>query len=119
MRSRSPRPTVLHLLVATAALAVGGCGQDLLAPDDLGGGSRFEAFLDRIDKHCGRHHLGIQTVSYLLNFSQDDAYFIDVTSKLYSETIDRATYTDDINGNYPAGANQPAIDCIFTQLGDG
>jgi len=106
-------------LAAAVTAAIAGCGQNLVAPDAVVEGSGTEAFLDRIDKRCGNHRLGIQTVTYILNFSQDDAYFLDVTSKLYHGKIDRPTYADDINSNYPAGANQPAIDCIFSQLDGG
>jgi hypothetical protein len=119
MRLRLPRPIVRILGAFVLGTTVTGCGQNLVAPDSIVEGSGAEAFLDRIDKHCGNHRLGIQTLTYILNFSQDDAYFLDISSKLYHGKIDRQTYADDINGNYPAGANRPAIDCIFSQLDGG
>lgn len=119
MRPRFPCRITARLVASAVAVTVPGCGQDLVAPDAIVESGGAEAFLDRIDKNCGNHRLGIQTLSYILNFSQDDAYFLDVSSKLYHGNIDRSTYIDDINGNYPAGANQPALDCIFSQLDSG
>ena len=116
MRPLLPRPIARFLAAGAVVVTVAGCGQNLVAPDSVVEGAGAEAFLDRIDKQCGQLHLGVQTVTYLLNFSDDDAYFIDITSKLYYGKISASTYADDINGNYVTGGNQPAIDCILSQL---
>lgn len=116
MRTPLPR-TIARLLAAGAVVVtVAGCGQNLIAPDSVVEGAGAEAFLDRIDKQCGQLHLGVRTINYVLNFSDEDAYFIDITSKLYYGKISRSAYADDINGNYVTGGNQPAIDCILSQL---
>ena len=119
MPSRLLRQTCGLVLGGTLAAMIAGCGQNLVAPDSIVEGSGAEAFLDRIDKQCGQLHLGVRTITYILNFSDDDVYFIDVTSKLYYGKISRSVYADDINGNYVTGGNQPALDCIFAQLDAG
>ncbi len=111
-----PRATIIVSLF-TAAIALHGCGGDLVAPDSVVEDPGAKAFLDRVDKRCGKLSLGNQPLNYLLDVNGNDVYFIDETSKLYFGKVERATFADDINSFYPTGANQPALDCIFAQLG--
>lgn len=41
--------------------------------------------------------------------------FVDETTKLYFGTVSPEQYRSDINGFYPTGANDAALDCIFSQ----
>jgi hypothetical protein len=116
MSDRPKSPTLAVFLTIVGAVALAGCGQNLVAPDSLVEGQGEAAFVDRIVKHCGNYTLGSRTVSYVVNFGDDDI-FLDVTSKLYHGRISRSAFADDVNGNYLAGNNGPAIDCIFSQLG--
>ncbi len=58
--------------------------------------------------------VGNNQLNWLINESAD-AYFIDETTKLYAGTVSSAQYRSDINSFYPTGANDVAIDCIFSQ----
>lgn len=107
---RSPR----FLLVATALL--GGCGQDLIAPDSLVESAGADAYLDRIAKNCGKLSLGARNVEYVVNFA-NDAFFLDVTSKFYHGRISAAQFADDVNTSFLAGDNGPAIRCMIAQRG--
>ena len=100
------------LLAAVTSLALGACGGGVIAPE----GAQSNAFVDKVSASCGKLSIGNQPVDYLLDVNGDDAYFIDEVSKLSAGEIDRATFADDINGFYPTGSNQRAIDCIFAQL---
>jgi hypothetical protein len=111
MKHRSLRT----ILPAVAAIALTGCGGNLVAPE----GSASNAFLDQVDANCGNLNIGSQPIRYLLSGQGNDTYFIDQTSKLSAGEIDRSTYTNDINSFYPAGANSRALDCIFAQLDGG
>jgi hypothetical protein len=106
------RPRVL--LPALTVLALSGCGGGLVAPE----GPQSNAFLDQVSSACGKLKVGNQPIDYLLNVS-GDAYFMDELSKLSAGEIDRTTFAGDINGFYPTGTNQRALDCIFAQLDGG
>lgn len=41
----------------------------------------------------------------------------DESSKLYFSRVDKDAYATDIEAFYPGGGNQPALNCIFEQLG--
>ncbi|WP_295407051.1 hypothetical protein [uncultured Thiocystis sp.] len=111
------RSATVNLSLLAAVIALHGCGGGLLAPDSVVEDPGAEAFLDRVDKTCGKLAIGNQPLSYLLDVNGNDAYLIDESSKLYFGKVDQATFANDINGFYPTGANQAALDCIFAQLG--
>jgi len=99
-------------------VALVGCGGNPVLSDRLVENTGAEAFLDRVAKNCGKLSLGHQQLNYLLDESSNDTYFIDESSKLYFGRVDRSTYSSDINAFYPTDTNQPALDCIFQQLGN-
>lgn len=107
------------LILAAALLTLHACGGGIMAPDALIEDPGAEAFLDRVGKNCGKLSIGNQQLSYLLDDNNDDTYFVDVSSKLYFGETTKSQYTDDINSFYPTDANQPALNCIFTQLDGG
>lgn len=112
-----PRATLsASLFIATIVLH--GCGGDLVAPDSITEDPGAEAFLDRVDKVCGKLSIGNQPLNYLLDASGNDTYFIDESSKFYFGKVDQATFADNINSFYPTSANQAALDCIVAQLGE-
>jgi hypothetical protein len=102
------------LLLAVSALTLSGCGGGLIAPE----GTQSNAFLDQVSANCGKLSIGNQQIDYLLDVNSNDVYFVDEASKLSAGEIDKATFANDINSFYPTGANQQALDCIFTQLGE-
>ena len=102
------------LLLAATALALSGCGGGLIAPE----GPQSNAFLNQVSANCGKLSIGNQPIDYLLDVNSNDVYFIDEASKLSAGEIDKATFANDINSFYPTGTNQPALDCIFAQLGE-
>jgi hypothetical protein len=98
-------------------LGLAACGNPVV-DDRVVENKGAEAFLDRIAQNCGKLSVGNQQLNYLLDQSNDDTYFVDESSKLYFGRVDKAAYATDINAFYPTDTNQPALDCIFKQLGD-
>lgn len=108
----------LPLVLALAgAAALSACAGDPALSDRIIENQGAEGFLDRIAQNCGKLSVGNQQLDYLINESDDNTYFIDESSKLYFGKVDRATYSTDINAFFPTDRNQPALDCIFEQLG--
>ncbi|MGD2021429.1 MAG: hypothetical protein PVJ47_10255 [Thiohalocapsa sp.] len=103
-----------HRLVPTLPLLalLAGCGGDLMAPE----GAASNAFLNKVAGACGNLSIGTQPINYLLDISNDDVTFLDETAKLGTGEIDPDTYREAINGFYPTGNNEPAIDCVIAQL---
>jgi len=111
------RHNPLFLAIALAGVAaLSGCGGNPALSDRLVEDPGAEAFLDSIQKNCGSLSVGAQELKYLLSMSSSDTYFIDETSKLYFGRVGKDAYATDINAFYPVGNNQPALDCIFSQL---
>jgi len=100
------------LSASAIALALAGCGGDLVAPE----GPATNSFLNQVAAQCGHQMIGKQTIAYLLDVNSNDVYFVDETSKLAAGEIDKSTYADDINSFYPTGSNQAGLDCVFRQL---
>jgi hypothetical protein len=115
MRRHTPSKLFLGALVG--ALALAGCGGNAALSDRLVEDKGAEAFLDRIEQNCGTLSVGNQQLKYLLEVNSDDTYFVDETSKLYFGRVGKDAYATDIDAFYPGGTNQPALDCIFAQLG--
>ena len=59
--------------------------------------------------------MGTGTIAWLLQ-SQDDVYFVDLTSKLYFGDVSRAKYAEDLSAFYPVGDSSRAVACIVRQL---
>jgi len=108
---RHIEPSALVLVASVLALCA--CGGGVLAPE----GPQSNAFLNKISANCGKLRIGDQPIDYLLSVDSNDDYFIDEASKLSAGEIDKATFTEDINGFYPTDSNQPALACIFAQMG--
>ena len=115
MPQTQTRNRALRVSAFTLVLLLAGCGGALVAPDALVEDPGAEAFLDQVAKDCGDKSIGNSPLNYLINES-DDAYFIDVTTKLYFGRITPEQYRDDINGLYPIGANEGALRCIIALL---
>jgi hypothetical protein len=104
-------------LAGILTLLLFGCGGNVMAPDAIVEDPSADAFLTRVAKECGDKSVGNNQLDWLINES-DDAYFVDATSKLYFGTVSPEQYRSDINGFYPTGANDAALDCILS-LKDG
>jgi hypothetical protein len=98
-------------------MALAGCGGNAAVSDRFVEDKGAEAFLDQIEQNCGTLSVGNQQLKYLLSVNSDDTYFVDESSKLYFGRVDKDAYATDIEAFYPGGRNQPALDCIFAQLG--
>jgi hypothetical protein len=98
-------------------LSGGGCGTQGFAPDALVPNRGVDAFLDRIGKACGDLNLGSGTVAYRLQ-NQDDVYFVDESSKLWSGDVTLAQYADDISSFYPGGDTVKVVACVERQLAE-
>jgi hypothetical protein len=93
-------------LVGTMALI--GCAADWALSDRFVEDKGAEAFLGQVEQNCGTLSVGNQQLKYLLDESSDDTYFVDESSKLYFDRVDRDAYSTDINAFYPGGTNQAA-----------
>jgi hypothetical protein len=94
-----------------------GCGGNLMAPDPIVENPEAEAFLNRVAEQCADKTIGRSSLNMLINQTQDeDAYFTDLTTKLYFGKVSHQQYASDINSFYPIGDNQAGLDCIFEQL---
>ena len=111
----SPNPFRSAAVIGAVTLVLSGCGGNVMAPDPIIENPGADAFLTRVAKECGNKSVGSNQLNWLINES-DDAYFVDETTKLYAGTVSRYQYRSDINGLYPTGANDPALDCIFSKL---
>lgn len=114
--SRCPGRFLTAGLLTTALLGLAGCGANGFSPDALVENPGAEAFLDRIEKNCAKLSVGNQPLNWLLSTASNDTFFVDLSSKLWFGQLTAAQYTDNINGFYPTGTNQPALVCIFEQL---
>ena len=103
-------------LIVVVSLALCGCGGDVASPDALVENPGADAFLTRIASACADKSVGNNQLNWLINES-DDSYFVDETSKLYFGKVSQEQYRSDINGFYPTGSNDAALECIFSQLG--
>ena len=91
--------------------SVVGCGSTLVAPED----PASDAFLDQVDRACGKLSIGRTNISYKLDQSSNDLTFLDETDKLSNGSISAAEYRQSINAFYPAGDNEAAIECVLAQ----
>jgi len=114
MKQQIPHMGFIVAFLGTLVLA--GCGGDPVLSDRLVEDKGAEAYLDRVEKNCGNMYVGSQQIRYLLGVSNDDAYFLDETSKLYFGRVDQKTYASNIHAFYLSGTNQSTLDCIFQQL---
>lgn len=105
------KQTGTAVLLTIVACTLFGCGGGLVAPE----GPQPNAFINQVQSNCGRLSIGAQPIDYLLGDESNDAYFLDQLSKLSAGQINQATFTNNINSFYPAGANDRALSCIFDQ----
>ena len=99
-------------LIASIALALGGCGAGGFSQE----GPASNAFLDKVQANCGKLSVGHQTIGWLLSSNSADTTFVDATTKLYSGQFSQSDYASFIDSFYPTGTNESALDCIFDQL---
>jgi hypothetical protein len=88
------------LILVGLAATLAGCGKESFVRDSLVEDPAASAFLTQVGKECGDLNVGTGTINWLLE-SQDDVYFVDLTSKLFFGDMTRAKYRDDINAFYP------------------
>jgi len=113
-RRAAPWRAASVLLLSAALLALAGCGGGGFAKES----QESNAFLERVETSCGKLSVGNQQILWLLEGrTSNSTTFVDVTTKLYSGQISQSDYTDHINAFYNSGkGNQPALDCIFSQI---
>lgn len=107
----APRGLILVGLV----VALAGCGKEGFVRDSVVEDPAANAFLTQVGKQCGSLNVGTADIAWLLQ-SQDDVYFVDLTTKLFLGDMTKAKYKEDINSFYPVGESSRAVECIFQQL---
>jgi hypothetical protein len=108
-------PARRGLMLAGLIATLAGCGKEGFVRDSLVEDPGANAFLTQVGKQCGNLNVGTGTIAWLLQ-SQDDVYFVDLTSKLYFGDVSRAKYADDLSAFYPVGDSSRAVECIVQQL---
>jgi hypothetical protein len=103
------------LILLGLATALAGCGKEGFVRDSVVEDPAANAFLTQVGKQCGNLNVGTADIAWLLR-SQDDIYFVDLTTKLFLGDMTRAKYKEDINSFYPVGDSSRAVECVFQQL---
>jgi hypothetical protein len=103
------------ILLPLCVLALSGCGADGFARDSVVENSGADAFLDRIQTNCAKLSVGNQQLDWLLQ-GTNDVGFVDAASKYFLGQFNAKQFRDFINAFYPTGTNEPALDCIDSQL---
>jgi len=100
-----------RLIAISVALSLGvaGCAPDAILPE-----RPYDAFLDRVQNHCGNLRLGPAFIDTLLR--QQDAYFLDLTSRYFNGKVSRQNFVDALESFYNAPADSPSIRCILQQM---
>jgi hypothetical protein len=101
------------LYVLTVAFLTG-CSSSPFAPEY----SVTNAFLKKVQTNCGTRSLGGQSIDSMFGMNSNETMFLDLTSDLVTERISRSDYAATLNGFFPTGGNDAAIDCVFDQLGN-
>jgi hypothetical protein len=81
----------------------------------------YNAFLNQIAKECYPLQMGNDQMSEVIlrnEFGRSDnySYFLDQTSRVYSDSLSREAYRSSINGFFLGGSTNVAIDCILSKL---
>lgn len=100
------------------AAAVAGCAPDAVSNRYATG---FNAYLDQIAVACKPLMLGRYDMSYKMlqkdMYDDDLNYFMDLTSRLYYQTVSPDSYRSGINGFFGGGATTDrGISCIIANL---
>lgn len=104
--SRAARPLRLLAAAVVLPLALSAC-----APDAWKANPNFNAFLNQVDRVCGKLNIGEPTVSELLNSS---AVFLDTTSRWDLGKISTADYIESVMAN-GGGRESAGLKCILAQ----
>lgn len=91
------------------SVAVAGCAPDAIRPEHP-----YDAFLDRVQKHCGNLRLGPAFIDTLLR--DQDPYLLDLTSRFFNSKVSRQNFVDALESFYNAPADSPGIGCILQQM---
>jgi len=120
-KSRDATGTAWLRIVTLLAAAATGCSsttmQSMNTVRDLG----FNRYLNTLAANCRPLIIGIHDVGSWLEMrgstSQNYAYFLSVTSRLYYGTMSRDEYRDGLNSFLgPGSSNAQAFACIFANL---
>jgi len=110
-------PHIVLLLAATATGCSSTTMNSMNAQRDLG----FNGYLNTLATNCRPLVIGVHDVGSWLEMrgstSQNYAYFLSVTSRLYYGTMSRDEYRAGLNSFLgPGSANAQAFNCIFANL---
>ena len=120
-KSRDATGTAWPRIVLLLAAAATGCSsttmQSMNTVRDLG----FNGYLNTLAANCRPLVIGPYDVGSWLEMrgstSQNYAYFLSVTSRLYYGTMSRDEYRDGLNSFLgPGSTNAQAFNCIFANL---
>lgn len=104
-------PSATHRFSRLAAAVVLPLALSACAPDAWKANPNFNAFLNQVDRVCGKLNIGEPTVSELLNSS---AVFLDTTSRWDLGKISTADYIESVMAN-GGGRESAGLKCILAQ----
>ncbi len=110
-RAASAREHRRCLIAISVALSLGvaGCAPDAIRPE-----RPYDAFLGRVQNHCGNLRLGPEFVTTLLR--QQDPYLLDLTSRFFDGLVSEQNFVDALESFYNAPPGSPSIRCILQQM---
>ena len=106
---------VLAAIALSLLLLMAGCAPDAWNNRAATG---FNGYLNTIGRECSPLLLGGQQMSEALQLGAGDNnynYWLDVTSKLYNQTMSPASYREAVTAFFGAGYDR-AIDCTIAKL---
>lgn len=107
-RARERRHSLIAISIALS-VAVAGCAPDAVRPE-----RPYDAFLDRVQNHCGNLRLGPAFITTLLR--QQDPYFLDLTSRFFNGLVSEQNFVEALESFYNAPPGSPSIRCILQQM---
>jgi hypothetical protein len=113
--SMANMPRINFVLPLAMLVLVAGCAPDAMNNRAATG---FNGYLNTIGRDCSPLLLGGQEMSEALQTGAGDNnynYWLDVTSKLYYNTMSPASYREAVTAFFGAGYDR-AIDCTIAKL---
>jgi len=86
------------------------------APHSWGPEPGFDAYLNKVQQVCGNQRIGSYQIGWDLLNNNNDAAFLDATSRLYYGKISRQDYASYVAVFANTTADSPGISCVISQL---
>lgn len=106
--SHTPHVRTSLATIVALTLSLAGC-----APDAIRAESRYDAFLDQVQKNCQGIRIGGRLIDQRL---LEDPYFLDITSRFFNGRVAQPQFVDALTAYYNARDDSPGIRCLLQQM---